>query len=180
MKKSVLILIVFLTALNLWSLAVNFELKNRVSKCRQFNEINSSGSIWGFENAGIENAYLVHPDVYTSRDQLNLLFFFTDLGCSYCIEHEVELLNKLYERHGNRFDVYLFSKNKSFLKRLYNAKFPYKTIMSQDKVLDNEFTFNNPVAIVTDSNGMVQIIHIADKDDKKRSEIFYKRINSLL
>ncbi|WP_020402288.1 hypothetical protein [Gracilimonas tropica] len=182
--KILFVSLIVLAFFSLWLLYTNHIRQDQIDKLVHLqNEQILSGNepeSWGFEQAGNRSAKIVHPEVELSSAGLSLSVFFTDNGCGYCVDHEVELLNKLNEEFEGNFNTYLISHNKSFLKRLHDAEFPYTTIDPQEKLLNNDFDFGNPVALFTDKNGVVQIIHVAEKDNEAKSNHFYDRAESLL
>lgn len=182
--KVLTFLVVILTLLNVWLLYANnarqIEMENLIRSKNETSLSNSDPENWGFEQAGNETAKIVHPEVELPEKDLSMSVFFTDSGCGYCVDHEVALLNDFYNKFESEFNVYLLSHNESFLERLHGAEFPYSVIDPEKKLVDHDFDFSNPVAIISDSNGIVQIIHIAEKDNKEKSNHFYTRVGSLL
>jgi len=171
--------------LNLWLLYTNMERQEQIeflnAEVQKLNlENEQSTKSWSFEAVGENPARLIHPGVPQAEQSVSLSVFFTDKGCSYCVEYEVQIINKLYEKYKNKLRIYLLSHNDTFLKRLYDAEFPYKNIDPEKKLLDNDFDFSNPIALVTDENRLVQLIHIAEQDNEEKSHLFYTRISSLL
>ena len=184
-SKKLILSIVVLSILNVWLLYSNYVSKKQINNIISIQnnkpapyEIETRR--WGFEQSGDKPAKIIHPDVDIGEKSLFMAAFFTDNGCSYCVKHEVSLLNELNEKYNGELKVYLLSQNESFLERLYGAEFDYSTIDPQEKLLNNDFEFRNPVTLLADKNGVVQISHIAEKDNEEKSNQFYKRISSLL
>lgn len=180
-KNSLYIIIVALFIGNIWLIYTNKTLSDWI-KINQlqtpYEEKSINDESWGFEKTGNTIAKINHPDV-PKFEETKLLVFFTDIGCQFTIEYEVQLLNDLYKTHSKRTKIFLLSNHESYLKRLYDAKFEYELINIDHNILDNEFNFTNPVSIITGERSIVQSIHIAEKDNNFRSEIFYEKVDAL-
>ncbi|MEX0779013.1 MAG: hypothetical protein WD491_08990 [Balneolales bacterium] len=125
----------------------------------------------------VNNARITHSGIKLRDSGMSLLVFFTDRGCPSCIESEILNLQDFYNKHPQNIQAYLLSSNESFTS-LYEVNFPLKVINPNETILDEELNFDNPVAILTDSNGMVQNIYVAEVGNKEKSSNFYKRMTS--
>ncbi|MTI88316.1 MAG: hypothetical protein FH748_10140 [Balneolaceae bacterium] len=183
--KTFVLIIILLGLLNVWSLYTNNQrqaqidsYKSQIQKMSLFGK--GTNPDWGFEKVGKTPAKIVAPEVDIKKEGLTISIFFTDRGCLTCVENEVKNINQLFQDHTSKLNVYLMSHNKSYLSRLFGAKFVYKNLDPEVKVLDNDFDFGNPVVLITDVNGLVHRIHIGEKENVKKSDQFYKELDSLL
>lgn len=184
-SKELVIVTLILLGFNIWLLYTNDKRQEQIdllnSQIQSLNTVTKANSTdWGIEQEGNTIARIIHPEVHLNTEGTTLSIYFTDQGCSFCIENEVENLNKLWKKYPQKIKIFLMSYNKFFLKRLYGAVFSYKVIAPEEKLLDNNFSFANPIAILSDENNIVQLLHIAEKDNEVKSDKFYQRMNSLL
>lgn len=158
--------------------------QNAIEVMKQVNIDNnhidtSENSDWGFEKKGDNLAKIISPEIITNRNELTYSIIFTDNGCRDCVENEVKNINELYSKYKNKFSVYLMSNNNNYLTRLYGADFSYKNIDPSRKIINNDFIFSNPIAIISNPNNNVLYIHVAEKDDDSKSNLFYSQLDSL-
>jgi len=164
--------ITILVAFNLVLLYLNTNLQNRIKN------VELQANSWGFEKTGDSVARLIHPQVQLPETGLSLIVLITDEGCITCMENEVRNLNDFHEKFRDRLKVYSFSRDTSYFEQ-FPVYFTLELIDPDRPVLDNEFDFNNPVALVTDNNGMVQTIQVAEVGKAGKRNEFYKRMTSL-
>lgn len=181
-KKTFYTAIITLCLLNIWLLYINEQLVKSVNVSQiqpNMNIKSTYSNDWGYEQFGESIGKIVHPDIPELND-IKLIALFTDIGCQFTVEHDVVLLNNLYKKYPDKIKIYLLSNNESFLKRLFNAKFPYEIIDINHKVLNNNFDFINPVSIISGNKSIVQILHISEKDNEMKSNMFFEKMDALL
>lgn len=127
-----------------------------------------------------KNIRVIHPDVNLPGDDELLLFvFFTVRGCRSCVITEVRILNKFYKKYKEHTKIFLLSYDETYLKRLYDASFVYQTINPGKSILNTKKDFKNPIALMVDANGEVQVIQVAKKGKPEVRKQFYKQMASL-
>lgn len=124
------------------------------------------------------NPQIIHPGITLTDSGLGLVVLFTDQSCPDCLKFEVPNLNEFYSENNTDFHVYIIGSNETLLER-YQASFPYTHISPDEAVLDMEFEIVNPVAMVVDSEGMVQHIYESKIGEPEKSVRFYQRMRSL-
>lgn len=122
----------------------------------------------------ISNSSIKLPD-----SGLALSIFFSEEGCRFCVEHEIQNLNKFYDLYTKYVHVYLLGYNKSYLHRLFGATFPYVVITPGKPIFNTKFILTNPVAVLTDSIGMVHQMYLTEKGKQQKSDQFYHRMRLL-
>lgn len=131
-------------------------------------------------NLNPEYPKLISNNIRLSQDSLKIVVFFTDKGCSICVENEVAILNSFIKKYPNYVDVYLMSYSHSYLKRLYKAEFSYSVLDPRDQIFSERINIENPIAFLVDKNAQIQMLHLAEIDNREKSVEFYTRIGSLL
>ncbi len=125
------------------------------------------------------NFSVVPPAVNFSESAFTLAVFFTTKGCRSCMINEINNLNSIYNSYKNYIQVFLLSYKQSYLKRIFEAAFPYHTISPEKELFGNRISFTNPVALLIDKNGTIQFVHIAKKGNPGKTDRFYHRMSSL-
>lgn len=167
-------IITLLSGFNILLLYTNVNLQN------QIKTLNLQIPSWASGKISALNIKITHHGVKLPDDGLSMVAFFSDQGCKSCIEHEVQNLNKIFRRYKKHIRVYLLSNNKSYLKRLFGATFPYAVMLPEEEPLFNtEFDVTNPVIVLTDSDKTLQHVYIAEKDKPQKSNQFYKSMRAL-
>lgn len=171
-NKTLVGIITIFVGLNVVLLYFNIDLQNKIENAA------AESSSWGFEQAGESTARIMHPEVSTPDSSLSLMVFLTDKGCMSCVENEVRNLNEFHKKFNEHLQVYILAPDTAYLEQLY-VTFPVKPINPEEAVLDREFNFMNPVALVTDANGMVQMINVSEVGKPGKQNSFYERTSSL-
>lgn len=171
-NKKIIAVIALLVGLNVLLLYLNMDLQTKVE------DMEIENASWGFEQAGESTARISHSAVSTPDSSLSLMVFLTDKGCMSCVENEVRNLNEFHKKFNNHLQVYIIAPDTTYLEQLY-VTFPVKPIDRDEAVLDREFNFMNPGALVTDANGMVQAINVSEVGKPGKQNRFYERMASL-
>lgn len=167
-KLAVGTVIISLLGFNILFLYQNISLRNQLTQFESGKYIKVSTL----------NIRITHPSVAFSDNGMTVEAFFSDQGCRSCIEHEVQKLNSLFSHYREKIQVYLMSHNKSYLRRLFGATFPYEVISHRKSIFNVEFELTNPVIVLTDSNGTVRYFYMAEEGAKEKSNQFYQDMNS--
>lgn len=170
------LLIIGLIALNIFSLYFNLKRQHEVNQLAQRLEELESEIVWG----GVDVfAKITHPDIYLTSEGLTLVVLFTDKSCPSCLLYEVSYLNDFYSQHGAFVQVYYVSHEQPDLAN-YGADFPFNHISPNQSLLDTDFDLSNTVAILVDSQGVVQQVYRAEVGNQNKCRLFYQRMASLM
>jgi hypothetical protein len=175
-KGGLIVAIGILIVLNIWLLFNNHQKDEKIEELY----LTSSQTKWRYETVDSTLLHISNDEITVGNTSLSLIVFFSDQGCQSCIKDEVNLLNEKHSSYEDLTKVYLLSKKApTYLSRMFGATFDYQVIDPKEAVFDIDFEFVNPVAVLTDSTGLVHRIHKAEVGNKKKSEEFYKQMFEL-
>lgn len=126
------------------------------------------------ENISIDQSLLSKRDV-----GLQLLVLLPRKFCPESMSIEMPLLNKLQKKYskaitildiGMNYNLDNYTQEDLNVERVHNLK-------SHIAISKKQVTV--PIMMVVDSNGLVQLSHVSDDKNPEKSELFYKRVNSL-
>lgn len=173
--KSINIFIACLLGLNVFLLYTNIQRQNEINNLRSVQSKVTTASAVTLS----KDASLIHPDIILNRTGLTFSIIVPQNSCSSCLEFEVPNINELYQEYPEQVQVYVLGQNERFL-------FPYgftnqvPVIDPMKPVFDHEFDFMNPVAVVTDSDGIIHNFYAAEVGNAEKSDRFYKKMDRFL
>lgn len=171
-NAKIIIAITLLTVFNILLLYINVKQQNQLERLQaQIKPSESQTTIM------LDSGIRLSSDIKVPSG-LSLLVFFTDRSCLSCLKYEAQKLNKFYSNYGEYTQVYLLSTYKSYLER-FDIDFKYTMINPDKDILNKEFVFANPVALLVDSNGLVQRFYLAEAGNEAKSNQFYQQMSSL-
>jgi len=105
---------------------------------------------------------------------LKIITFIWEISCSSCVQHEIELLNQYHEKFGENLQVILVKNSDNA--KLFDAKFPYKTVENVTEVINQNIVPQNPVSVVFDDHFVygVRKVKLERPYSKLLSQHFYK------
>lgn len=171
-NKKIIGVIIVLICLNIFLLYLNMDLQTQVEN------ITKESTSWEFEDVGKSMARITHTDVSDSSDSLFLMIFLTDKGCMSSVVNEIRNINEFQKKFKNNLQVYVMAEDTSYFEQFY-ISFPIKQISSKESLLNHEFDFVNPVAMVVDGNGIIHEISMSEVGEPQKRNLFYSRMNSL-
>lgn len=173
MKNKIVIGVMAIFAgLNILLIYLNVGLQNKVENILELS------STLIFEQIMQSKAQVMHSEVQHSNSNLSLEVFLTDHGCMGCLENEVSNLNAFHKKFNDYLQVYILTSDSSLLSQ-FPINFPYKRINPFERVFNSKLTFSNPLAILVDRNGKVQMINISEVGKSAKRNRFYERMESL-
>ncbi|MEX0780993.1 MAG: hypothetical protein WD037_14735 [Balneolales bacterium] len=172
-----IIAILILSGFNISLLYINFDQQKNIDYLHSQIHFEQGLEFQGYSSV-FYNSKIVHPEIELRDSGMSLLVFFTDRGCPSCLEYEIPNFAQFFNEHGQYTQAFLLSNNDSFTSR-YEVNFPLNVISPTEGLLDTELDFDNPVAILTDSNGIIQHIYVAEVGNREKSDRFYERMTSL-
>lgn len=171
--KLVYIFLVCLAGLNLFLLYTNVQRQNEINNLRSSNSKTTAASTPILS----KEATLIHPDIALKPDGLSFSIIVPQNSCSSCLEFEVPNINDLYREYPDQVQLYILGQDEQFLSP-YGFTHTSQVIDPMKPVFDHEFDFVNPVAVITDSEGIIHKFYAAEVGNVEKSDRFYKRIES--
>lgn len=162
-----------LLTMNVFLLYTNIERQNEINVLNAQKKSFDQRSLVGLG----EIDSLKHSEVQFKGAGFFLSIFIPPASCSSCLEFEVPNINNLYDEHSEKVEVYILGQNDKFL-NTYGFTHNVMVINPMEPVFDEEFNFMNPVAVLTDSLGVVHDFYVAEVGNVKASDRFYKRMDS--
>lgn len=172
MNKFLIVAVIILVALNATLLITNKR------QAVEIEELLNSSNVWGYEKVGTSPSSIKNDEIKLPQKGLYLISVLTEKGCVTCLENEIRNLNELYAQYEDLIYVYIQSENKRYFEQFY-ITFPVIFISSKDKILDNNFTFHNPVTMVVDSSRYVHLIDVAEVGNSSKKNHFYNQVRSI-
>lgn len=171
-KFTIIALLVILSVFDILLLYGNYNKKEQIKDLRSIIKSIRNTSLVQ-ENISISNSNIEWPD-----SELALVILLPEQSCSSCIRSEIYYVENFIDKYDEFARVYSISNKKNYLER-FDVNFSYKNISFSESIFNTEIRFSNPIAILVDSTGMVQIFHQAEIGNSEKSHNFYTRIASL-
>ncbi|MTI89413.1 MAG: hypothetical protein FH748_15760 [Balneolaceae bacterium] len=109
---------------------------------------------------------------------VTLLVFFTETGCSSCINNELKNINEYFGTFPKYIKFFYIGSIEEQQYKYYNKRLPIEALDINKNLLNGYVRLSNPVAMLVDPSGNIFELHKADTINHKLSNRFYKRIAS--
>lgn|GEM_PF-5044349 len=186
MTRTGKIILIVLAVLNIVLLVQNYFLKKNENSFSDKYEVLKS-EIYEFGGKGkllnplsylYSDIELLPASAEVNNNDVFMLVVFDDHGCPACIEHHVNLLNKMPNELHPYVSVLYNGEQKDYLDS-FRPSFKYVIKKPEEQLFSKSMNFPRPMAFLI-AGKKIYMLHRTEAASNLKTELFYQRATNLL